>query len=313
MPARWNSKNRPPTLREFAKLFPDDAACAVYLEERRWPDGFVCPECGSLTAWKLETKRWTWECRDCGRQTSVTAGTVMHGSKVPLRDWFMAAHLLATHSNGMSALQLQAKLSLGSYKTAWLLLHKLRRAMVDPNRSLLFGDVEVDESTIPFRTLDDPVAGGQGRSPIGKIAIIGAVELLEGNAPGRIRLEVIPDYRGDTLKGFIRRNIEPGSHIWTDDNKSYYGLSGYGHTPRVIGKMAAHIIMPWIHRVFSNLKRWGTGVFHGFRAKYLNAYLGEYIFRWNRRRSYKSAFERLVGIGVAIAPVTRADIMASAA
>ncbi len=313
MPARWNSTNRPPTLREFTKLFPDDDACAAYLEERRWPGGFSCPECGSLTAWKLETKRWTWECRDCGRQTSVTAGTVMHGSKVPLRDWFMAAHLLTTHSNGMSALQLQAKLSLGSYNTAWLLLHKLRRAMVDPERSLLCGDVEVDESTIPFRTLDDPVAGGQGRSPIGKIAIIGAVELLEGNVPGRIRLEVIPDYRGETLKGFIHRNVERGSHIWTDDNKSYYGLSGYGHTPRVIGKMAAHILMPWIHRVFSNLKRWGMGIFHGFRAKYLNAYLNEYVFRWNRRRSYKSAFEWLVGIGVAIAPMTRADIMATAA
>ncbi len=126
--------------------------------------------------------------------------------------------------------------------------------------------------------------------------------------PGRIRLEVVPDYRGDTLKGFIRRNVEAGSHIWTDDNKSYYGLTGYTHHPRVIGKMAAHIIMPWVHRVFSNLKRWGLGVFHGFRKKYLNAYLNEYVFRWKRRHSYKSAFNRLVGIGVAIAPATCADI-----
>ncbi len=236
----------------------------------------------------------------------------MHGSKVPLKTWFLAAHLLATHSNGMSALQLQAKLDLGSYKTAWLLLHKLRRAMVDPERFPLEGDVEVDETTIPHRTKDEPVAGGQGRSSIGKIAVIGAVELCEGNAPGRIRLEVIPDYRGDTLKGFIRRNVARGSHIWTDDNKSYYGLDGYRHTPRVIGKMAAHILMPWIHRVFSNLKRWGMGVFHGFRAKYLNAYLNEYVFRWNRRHSYKSAFDRLVGIGIAMRPATRADIMATA-
>jgi transposase-like protein len=237
----------------------------------------------------------------------------MHGSKVPLRTWFLAAHLLATHSNGMSALQLQAKLGLGSYKTAWLLLHKLRRAMVDPGRTPLSGDVEVDETVIPFRTKDDPPAGGHGRSPIGKIVVIGAVELLGGNRPGRIRLEVIPDYRGDTLKGFIERNVQPGSHIWTDDNKSYYGLRGYKHTPRVIGKMAAHVIMPWIHRAFSNMKRWAMGVFHGFRKKYLNAYLNEYVFRWNRRRSYRSAFERLVGIGVALAPATCNDIRATAA
>lgn len=312
MPARWNADNRPPSLAEFTTRFPTDDACAAYLEIRRWPDGFVCPECGSHRGWKLQTKRWTWECQDCGRQTSVTAGTVMHGSKVPLRTWFLAAHLLATHSNGMSALQLQAKLSLGSYKTAWLLLHKLRRAMVAPDRTPLSGDVEVDETTIPYRTKDEPVAGGQGRSQIGKIAVIGAVELLEGNKPGRIRLEVVPDYKGPTLKGFIERNVRRGSHIWTDDNKSYYGLQGYGHTPRVIGKMAAHVLMPWIHRVFANMKRWGLGVFHGFRDKYLNAYLNEYVFRWNRRHSYRSAFERLVGIGIAMTPATYADIRAAA-
>lgn len=165
---------------------------------------------------------------------------------------------MATHSNGMSALQLQAKLDLGSYKTAWLLLHQLRRAMVNPDRTMLSGDVEVDETTIPFRTLDDPVGGGQGRSPIGKIAVIGAVELEEGNKPGRIRLEVIPDYRGDTLKGFIERNVERGSHI-------------------------------------------------------LNAYLNEYLFRWNRRHSYRSAFKRLMEVGVAICPATYNDIRTMAA
>ncbi|MTJ80161.1 MAG: IS1595 family transposase [Telmatospirillum sp.] len=313
MPARWKKDNRPPSLQQFKERFPDDHACAAYLEARRWPNGFVCPSCGSCTGWRLETKRWTWECRDCGRQTSVTAGTVMHGSHVPLRTWFLATHLLATHSNGMSALQLQAKLGLGSYKTAWLLLHKLRRAMVDPGRSTLFGDVEVDETIIPFRTLDDPVVGGQGRSHDGKITVIGAVELLEGNKPGRIRLEVIPDYKGPTLKGFIERNVERGSHIWTDALASYSGLRGYQHTARTIKNMAAHVVMPWIHRVFSNLKRWGLGVFHGFREKYLNAYLGEFVFRWNRRRSYKSAFDRLIGIGVMIIPATRTEIMKQAA
>ncbi|MFG0245755.1 MAG: IS1595 family transposase [Phycisphaerales bacterium JB052] len=312
MPSRWKN-DKPPSLQEFMERFPDDDACAQYLERRRWRTGFVCPECGSCSGWRLQTKRWTWECRDCRRQTSVTAGTAMHGSKVPLRTWFLAAHLLATHSNGMSALQLQAKLGLGSYKSAWLLLHKLRRAMVSPDRSLLSGDVEVDETTIPFRTKDEPVAGGQGRSTIGKIVVIGAVELLEGGKPGRSRLAVVPDYKGATLKNFIRANIAAGSHVWTDDNKSYYGLEGYRHTPRVVGKMAAHILMPWIHRLFSNLKRWAMGVFHGFRKKYLDAYLGEFVFRWNRRRSYRSSFQRLVGVSVRLSPATYDDIRATAA
>src|SRR4029077_4353341 len=110
--------------------------------------------------WELSGKRFTWECAGCGRQTSVTAGTVMHGSKLPLTAWFTAIHLLSSHSNGISALQLQAQLGLRSYKSAWLLLHKLRRAMVDPDRLPLAELVEVDESEIPYRTKDDPPAGG---------------------------------------------------------------------------------------------------------------------------------------------------------
>ena len=220
------------------------------------------PACGSVTAWRLETKLWTWECRDSARQTSVTTGTIMHGSKVPLRTWFLAAHLLATHSNGMSAMQLQAKLNLGSYKTAWLLLHKLRRAKVDPARSPPDGDVEVDETTIPSgpRTSPSPVARAGARSARSSWSAPSNSKKATSLAAfgcGRIRLGVVPDYRGEMLKGFIRVNVARGSHIWTDDNKSYYGLDGYGHTPRVVGKMA-HVIMPWIHRAFSNAKRWGS-------------------------------------------------------
>ena len=237
----------------------------------------------------------------------------MHGSKISLHNWFLAAHLLATHSNGMSALQLQAKLGLGSYKSAWLLKHKLMRMMVDPDRSMLSGWVEVDETVIPFRTKEEPVSGGQGRSHVGKIAVIGAIEIDEGNIPVRIRLEVIPDYTSETLHGFIRRNIRDGSVVMTDGLPAYGGMVGYQHAPRTIGKMAAHAVMPWIHRVFANLKRMGLGVFHGFRRKYLNAYLNEFVFRWNRRRSYRSTFDRLIGIGLAVGLATRADILATRA
>ena len=135
----------PRSLPEFQRRFADEAACVEYLAAARWPDGFRCLACEGARAWRLSTKPFTWECADCGRQTSVTAGTVMHGSKLKLTAWFWAAYLMATHSNGISATQLQMQLGLGSYKTAWLLCAKLRRAMVDPDRNPLTGLVEVDE------------------------------------------------------------------------------------------------------------------------------------------------------------------------
>ena len=149
----------PRSLIEFQRRFADEGACAGYLAQARWPDGFCCPACGHGKGWELSTKAFTWECAGCGRQTSVTAGTMMHGSKLPLTVWFWAAYLMATHSNGIAALQLQAQLGLGSYKSAWLLCAKLRRAMVAPGRSRLAGLVEVDETTIPLRRKDDPHSG----------------------------------------------------------------------------------------------------------------------------------------------------------
>jgi len=133
----------------------------------------------------------------------------MHGTRLPLRTWFLAAHLVSTNTNGISALQLQAKLGIGSYKSAWFLLHRLRKAMVDPNRSPLQGVVEIDESTIPFRTKNEPVVGGQGRSPIGKMTIIGAVELNDGKTPGRIRLAPISDYGRKTVNGAAKPWVSP--------------------------------------------------------------------------------------------------------
>ena len=144
--ARGPAVARARTLSEFQAGFPDEASCEAFLFERRWPDGFVCPACGDGRAALLRSRAHTYECLGCGRQTSVTAGTVMHRSKLPLPVWFWAAHLMATHSNGMSALRAE---QLGiTYKTAWLLTQKLRRSMVDPQREPLEGVVEVDQAEI---------------------------------------------------------------------------------------------------------------------------------------------------------------------
>src|SRR5512133_3031860 len=166
----------PRSLPEFEARFPDEAACARWLLEKRWPDGFRCPACGHDKAWELGRERLTLQCAACERQVSVTAGTVLHGSHLGLRTWFLAAWLMATHANGISA---------------WLLARKLRRAMVDPEREPLAGLVEVDETSLPFRAQGEPVR--PGRSHDGKLLVAGAVE-IKGKGPGRARLAVIGDY-----------------------------------------------------------------------------------------------------------------------
>jgi len=293
----------PRSLIEFRRRFPDEEACAAYLADARWPEGFRCPACGHDKGWELATKAFTFECAGCGKQTSVTAGTAMHGSKLPLTAWFWAAYLMATHSNGIAALQLQAQLGLGSYKSAWLLCAKLRRAMVAPGRSPLAGLAEVDETEIPLRTKDDPVAGGGGRSHAGKMLVAGAVEVANG-APGRLRLAEITDFSAPSLHGFIAANVASGTTIRTDGWSGYPGAPDVAHDPHVIGPIAAHVVLPWIHRVFSNLKTWALGVYHGLRKKHLQAYLDEFVFRFNRRRTRHAAFRSLLGIGVALKPAT---------
>jgi hypothetical protein len=293
----------PRSLFEFQRRFPDERACAAYLATARWPEGFRCPACGHDKGWELATKPFTWECAGCGRQTSVTAGTVMHGSKLALTVWFWAAYLMATHSNGISARQLQGQLGLGSYKTAWLLCAKLRRAMVAPDRNPLAGIVEVDETTISYRTREDPVAGGGGRSGQAKMLIAGAVEVVD-NTPGRVRLAAIADFSAASLHTFVSANVAPGTTARTDGWPGYEGAPGVAHDPHVIGPMAAHTVLPWAHRIFANLKRWALGVYHGLRKKHLQSYLDEFVFRFNRRRTRHAAFRSLFGIGTTVGPIT---------
>jgi transposase-like protein len=310
------SDDFPRSLTEFHDRFPNDEACAAYLVAKRWPDGFVCPACNGTKAWELTGRGWIRECAACHRQTSATAGTVIHGSKLSLRTWFLAAYLMASHSNGISALQLGRQLGLGSYKTAWLLCAKLRRALANRATGLLEGFVEVDETTLPQRSKYEPLGGGHGRSPEGKMLIVGAVEVEDtergGTTPGRIRLQVIPDYRRQSLHAFVADHIAGGSIVATDDWRSYQGLPAdrFTHRPHVIGKMAAHVVLPWVHRIFSLMKRWALGVYHGLRRKHLQRYLDEFVFRFDRRRSRQRAFDTLVGVAAVVQPATYREIVA---
>jgi len=315
---------RPRSLIEFAAEFPDEAACAARLIQQRWPDGFICLGCGAVGRGDLlRSRAYTFECRVCGRQTSVTAGTIMHRTKLPLTTWFWAAHLVATHSNGMSALQLMDQLGINE-KTAWLLLHKIRAAMADRDREPLRGIVEVDQTEIPFREKNPPLGvGGRG----GMLTVVAAVEVVDrltgntprwrprqkllGTKPGRVRLKVISDNTAATLERFVQGNVAPGTVVLTDDHSSYGGLRalGYRHYPYLVGKMAAHVVLPWIHRVFALTKRWGLGTLHGFRRRHADSYLEEWAFRFNRRRWRRVSFDRILELLVGHAPHDQAAIV----
>jgi transposase-like protein len=292
---------RPGSLPAFEARFPDNEACARWLFEKRWPQGFRCPGCGHDKGWELGRGTLLVECARCHRQTSVTAGTVLHRSHLPLKLWFLAAWLVATHRNGISARQLWLQLGLGSYKTAWLLLRKLRRAMVDPDREPLAGLVEVDETSTPFRDRDEPVR--PGRAHEGKLLIAGAVEIV-GKRPGRVRLAVIADYSAATLNAFVAGNVAAGSTVVSDGWSGYAALPDVKHEPTVIGDTPAHLVLPWVHRVFANAKRWGLGVYHGLRRQHLQTYLDEFVFRFNRRHNPAAAFERLLGLSLTLQPAT---------
>jgi hypothetical protein len=201
---------------EFQQRFASESGCLEYLAVSRWPEGFVCPACGGHRAWVLE-RRHLWECVSCHAQISVTAGTVMHGTRAPLRLWFWAAYLVATHHAGISAKQLQRQLGLSRYETAWLMLQKLRRAMVAPERESLKDEVEIDEFFLGG--LEEGRPGGRGQE--GNKALVGIAIEVRGQGSGRLRLAVLPDASAPPLTAFAKATTAPGAIIHTDGWRGY--------------------------------------------------------------------------------------------
>lgn len=272
----------PGTFQELLAWFPDDDACLLYLSQLRWPDGFVCPACGSERSWQTVKSRWM--CADCGRQTSVTAGTIFHRIRTPLSTWFAAIWFITSQKNGVSALGLQRVLGFGSYETAWAWMHKLRRAMVRPERDKLSGVVELDEVFIGNETRGK--AGGVKDNCAAMIA----VESFPRRKLGRVRIELADIARSGSLIDFAVRTIEPGSTIRTDGAINLRRLSklGFQHEYFVgLGSTEpAHVNLPGVHMIASLLKRWLTGTLHyAVSQEHLAYYLDEYTFRFNRRKS----------------------------
>ena len=305
----------PAEVAELRSWFPDDGACLDYLDWLRWPQGFVCPHCSSVVAWRLDDGRRS--CGGCRRRVSVTAGTIFHRTRTPLTVWFEAAWLMTSVKSGASAVDVQRLLGLGSYQTAWAMLHRYRDVMVVPGRDRLSGVVEVDETFIGGAHKP----GKRGRGAAGKVLVAGAIERAAGGRRGfgRARMALIPNATADSLQGFILAAVAPGSLVISDALASYpLALAGtdYEHNPINVKRsgLKAHELLPGVHRLFSLSKRWLEGTHQGaVETEHLQSYLDEFVFRFNRRNARHRGllFLRLLERSVAVAPIRYKDLVAT--
>ena len=290
----------PRTRQEFRSFFPSDDACAEFLTRLRWPAGFRCPDCGD-GGWRSARRRWT--CRGCGKQTSLTAGTIFEGTRKPLLDWFEVAWRITIAKNGVSALAVSNEWGM-SREAGWTWLHKFRRAMVRPDRDLLSGEVEADETF-----LGGAEDGVRGRRTVRKAIVLVMVEKTPGGGYGRVRLVRVKDASAASLHPVVKATVVPGSTLVTDFWKGYLGLDAKGYTHKRINIKASEQtgsdLLPGVHLVASHLDRVWLGTHHGaVRWQHLDAYLDEFVFRFNRRGSKARGllFYRLLEGAVATDP-----------
>ena len=304
----------PRSLGEFQAWFVTDADCLDYLEWLRWPDGFVCPRCGNAGGWRVADG--SFKCSRCKVQTAVTAGTLFDRRRTPLTVWFQVCWEFSTAKDGVSALALKRTLQIGSYQTAWAMLHRLRQVLIRPGRELLSGQVEVDETYI-----GGPEAGLAGGRAKGKKALVAvAVEVKLPKGFGRCRMRIIPDGSAATLHAFITDNLAPGSVVITDGWSGYLGIekSDYTHdrrSQRAAKALGEDIgtLLPGVHRVASLAKRWLLSTHQGaVDLKHLACYLDEFSFRFNRRRSHSRGllFLRVLQLAVSHDPVRYGQLVA---
>ena len=292
----------PKNVAEFEARFSSERACRDYLFMVRWPGGFTCPRCGTQRAWPVRSL--LYECCACHYQTSVTAGTIFQDTRKPLTTWFRTIWWITGQKNGASALGLKRILGLGSYRTAWTWLHKLRRAMVRPGRDQLSGVVEVDETYVGGEK-----PGKRGRGAAGKVIVGIAVEDKGEGGLGRIRLGILADASAKSLTPFVQERVQAGSTVRTDDWDGYNGLLSVGYRREIVGPFDLKLA----HLVASLMKRWLLGTHQGaISPEHLAYYLDEYTFRFNRRTSTHRGklFLRLLENAVQMEPTTYRHIAA---
>jgi ISXO2-like transposase domain/Transposase zinc-ribbon domain len=299
---------------EFQAWFGTDADCLDYLEWLRWPGGFVCERCGHSGGWRMGDGRL--RCTGCDARTSVTAGTIFDKTRTPLTVWFTVCWMFASRKDGVSALSVQRTLEIGSYQTAWAMLHRLRSVLVRPGRDRLAGTVEVDETYIGG---EEPGLRG-GRAPGKKVLTGIAVEVRQPKGIGRCRMAVLADGSAASLHPFVISCVEPGATVITDAWMGYHGLAGLGYVHQRRSQRAARALgedpgklLPAVHRVASLAKRWLLSTHQGsVDEAHLQSYLDEFVFRFNRRRARSRGliFYRLLQLAAGHDPVRYLNIVA---
>ena len=288
---------------EYQEQFTDEEDCFKYLFQLRWPNGFVCPKCGGSEYYMIY-KHKRFQCKQCRHQTSVTAGTVFHRSHQPLRILFMAVYLIATSKKGLSAMELRRKLGISGYKTAWLLMQKIRTAMASSGKFLLTQMVEIDETYIGGHR-----EGPRGRGAKDKTLVAIAVE-TNGSTMGRAYLKTINSLTMTELELFVKDHVARATKVSTDGHKSYGSLNNdYVHIPVKNSKACSKSdVLPKVHIVVANLKMWLRGTYNCLPAKHLQRYLDEFVFRFNRRWNLNNIFDKLLVRCVNTNTITYAEL-----
>lgn len=267
------------TFSDFRSLFATEKACREQLYRVRFPKGFVCPKCGS-THYDYIGSRHLYQCKHCRKQISVTSGTVMHHTHLPLTTWFWAIYLVATDKRGISAKALSKQLGI-AYASAWNLLRRIRAAMGQRDSDYkLFGLVSVDETY-----LGGPKAGGKRGRGTGRAKMAVALSLGNKKRPRFLRLQIVPDVKKVTLKAFLDKNVDANGDVVSDGFSSYKGISDN------VSLSASEL--RWLHKAISNFKTFIQGTYHG-RCTQWQDYMNEYCFRFNRRFFEKQIFFRLL-------------------
>jgi transposase-like protein len=283
------AKQTPLSFFEFQRKFNTEEACREHLFNLRWPNGFICPKCGNPTCYSLKT-RHVHECKKCHYQASVTSGTVMDKTRVPLQKWFWAIYFMSTDKRGHSALQLQKELEVG-YKTAWYMLQRIRTGMLEKDWDYKLSNiVETDEAFFGA-----PTRGGKRGRGTEKTKVIVGVSLDNDGRPMYAKMETSKKLDADAINAFAENNIEEGAIVRSDGSTSYPQLTqkGYKHVG-ISNSKADKQHLKWLHTIISNAKAFFEGTFHGLDEKHMDLYLAEFCFRFNRRFWPGQLFNRLV-------------------
>lgn len=295
-------------LLNFNEIYPDEESCKLKFKEIRDQEGVICSHCqGTKHYWKKD--KWVYECKTCGFRTTLRSGTVMHGSKLPFRYWFIAMHLLTSTKKSFSAKEMQRQLSHKRYEPIWAMLHKLRQAMGKRDENyLLSGSIELDEGYFSTEAKEDekdkPLKRGRGSQKKTKVLVMAESKEVKGEIKkngkpkkvGYIKMLVLPDLKADTLTEIVERTVNPNSELTTDDSTSYTKLKDVvkEHKSQVIPKTQIGEILPWVHIAISNAKRMLLDLYHDIKPEHLQNYLDEFCYTFNRRYYGEALFDRVL-------------------